>query len=527
LIDTILFHLDLRTLFLLLAGIGGLVALVFANLARRGAGGRAARCWAAGHGVAALGYLMYALRGAVPDLLSVVLGNTLILAGAILILRGLRRHLGQPFADQGALLAFFATGGLFLWLTYGQPHTSARVVLVSVVGGAVLVAAAASLLAPGRGSRNWGHWFTANAFAVAAAGLLVRGGLTLTQPPLHDLMGAPFFHGVAKAILAVAVAAWSLGFLWLITLDNRRALEREVAARTRSEAQFRAIFDASPAPIAFSSLGGRILMANAACGELLGRNPADLSGHQFLDFSHPEDLERERPLFEALRAGERSGYRLEKRFLGPGREPLWVDLSVSVIPDAQGNPLHLVGVANEIGERKRTEAELQQRANYDRLTGVLTRLPFEHLLAHEQERVDRYGSPASLLMLDIDHFKAINDTHGHELGDEVLRQLVGRVRERLRESDTLARWGGEEFLVLLPETDADGGERAAEAIRQAVAGRPLEAGPVTVSLGVAQLLPHEPRAALIRRVDAALYGAKAAGRNRVERAVDHLPSSEL
>jgi len=518
-IDAISIHVDLRTLFLILAGMGALVAVAFATLNRQGAGGLAGRSWALGHGVAAAGYLLFALRGGVPDLLSVVLGNTLVLGGAVLILRALHAYAERPFPERGALAVFLAAAAGFAVLTYIRPDLSARVVLVSVAGAAFLLAGAGVLLAPRSGLRTWGHYFTAVAFAVAAAGLLVRAGLTLSRPPLHGLTGAPMFHGLSKTVLAMAVFGWSLGFMWLLNLASRRQLEREISARRHSEQRFRAIFDASASAIAFCSLSARIQMVNAAFADLLGRPAADLVGRHFNQLSHADDRGREAALLREMQTGRRQHYRMEKRYVHAAGHPVWVDLSVSVIRDAAGYPLHLVAVANEIGERKRTEEELERRANFDRLTGAVNRLPFEQLLEREQDRVDRYGSPASLIMLDIDHFKEINDRFGHPVGDRVLETMADILRGRLRETDTMARWGGEEFLLLLPETGAEDAWRVAEALRRAVAEHPFpDVGQVTISLGVAGLVREESGHDLLRRADAALYRAKAAGRNRARHA---------
>jgi diguanylate cyclase (GGDEF)-like protein/PAS domain S-box-containing protein len=513
-LDATLYQLDLRTLFLILAGIGATVAVAFATLSRYGAGGEAAKAWADGHGLAAAGYLLFALRGSAPPLLSEVVANLLILGGAMLILRALSLHTGRAFPDRAALAGFAAVSLLFVGFTFLWPALAARVMLVSVVGAAILGAGAGALLAPARGVPSAGHYFTAAAFAAAALALLARAGLTVAFPPADDLLGAPFFHGMAKAVLALASAAWSLGFLWLITVEGRRALEREVAARGHSERRLRAIFDASPAAIAFGTLGGGIQMANAAFADLLGRTPEELAGRHLTEFTVEADREAERQLLAELHEGRSDRYRLEKRFVTPGGEPVWVDLAVSVIRDGSGRPLHLVGVANEIGERKRIQQELEYRANFDPLTGLLNRLPFEQLLEQEQYRLDRYGSPASLVMFDVDHFKAINDRCGHQTGDAVLRELATVAKPRLRDTDTLARWGGEEFMLLLPETGATGAARAAEGLRRAVAEHAFPGEePVTISLGLAELTPGESQNDLVRRADAALYDAKAAGRN--------------
>lgn len=179
-----------------------------------------------------------------------------------------------------------------------------------------------------------------------------------------------------------------------------------------------------------------------------------------------------------------------------------------------------------VGERTRALAEANARLNrlatLDALTGVWNRRRFLDLAEAELGRARRYGRQLGVFLLDLDRFKTINDTHGHAAGDEVLRAVVKRTREALRASDHIARFGGEEFVVLLPETDGDGTTIVAERVRASLAaapvvvdGRPI---PITASIGIAWWLPGEASMeATLRRADLALHAAKQAGRNRVQR----------
>ena len=161
-------------------------------------------------------------------------------------------------------------------------------------------------------------------------------------------------------------------------------------------------------------------------------------------------------------------------------------------------------------------AELQRLATTDRLTGAWNRTYLEETLVAEMGRAERYRQPLSLLIFDIDHFKAINDSHGHLVGDEVLIELTRRVRAHLRAVDVLARWGGEEFVLLLPHCGSAEALQVAEKLRALVADPPFPvAGQVTASFGLAQWQPHEHLDTWLKRADDALYAAKAAGRNRV------------
>lgn len=171
----------------------------------------------------------------------------------------------------------------------------------------------------------------------------------------------------------------------------------------------------------------------------------------------------------------------------------------------------------EVAARAQMQAELERLATTDSLTGLRNRRAFDELLGLELTRAQRYGHPLTLILFDIDRFKQINDRHGHQAGDRVLVELARVVGSRLRASEVFARWGGEEFFIFAPNTDAAQAAHLAEEIRARVASHDFPAvGQVTISLGVTQYAPGDSRDSLLKRADAALYRAKAGGRNRVE-----------
>jgi diguanylate cyclase (GGDEF)-like protein len=161
-------------------------------------------------------------------------------------------------------------------------------------------------------------------------------------------------------------------------------------------------------------------------------------------------------------------------------------------------------------------AAYEKLAVTDRLTGLANRRGAEQVAKREIVRVKRFAAPLSFVIFDIDHFKKVNDTQGHGAGDQVLQRIARTIAGQLRETDLAARWGGEEFLVVLPNTPLEGALGCADRIRRAVAAQPTsQGGPVTVSGGVAQLHPGELLEEVVARADAQLYKAKAAGRNLV------------
>jgi diguanylate cyclase (GGDEF)-like protein len=164
------------------------------------------------------------------------------------------------------------------------------------------------------------------------------------------------------------------------------------------------------------------------------------------------------------------------------------------------------------------QARLEKMATTDKLTGLLNRGALEIIFAQQTRDLARNPGALSAIMLDIDLFKSVNDTHGHLAGDRVLQQVVAVARRGLRASDALARWGGEEFLALLKDCTLADAVGVAEKIRQEVAASsflPDYDQPLTISLGVAQLAPNETMDELLHRVDQALYRAKQQGRDRV------------
>jgi len=235
--------------------------------------------------------------------------------------------------------------------------------------------------------------------------------------------------------------------------------------------------------------------------------------------------------------GERGGVRLTR---SDDERDFPASLSVAVEVDGRSRgALHFVSTEARAGSEEyereflgllaqwagyelgRSEAyrALEHAATFDALTGSYGRLHLDHTLETELNEARRLGAPLSLLMFDIDHFKAINDTLGHGVGDDVLRELVARLAGNLRVADVLARYGGEEFVAILPRTDRSGAMALAEKLRRQVADYAFPiAGEVTISIGAATTDGSEAQHALLRRLDDALYAAKGAGRDRVEAA---------
>ena len=177
----------------------------------------------------------------------------------------------------------------------------------------------------------------------------------------------------------------------------------------------------------------------------------------------------------------------------------------------------LNGLAAMQGKLKIMISELEQLARTDELTGAWNRRRFEETVATEMDRLRRYGQRLSLMILDVDHFKKINDLYGHSIGDQVLIDLSNTIRSSLRGSDSLIRWGGEEFVILCPNTTAETVSKLAERLRKEIASVKFrEVGNITLSFGVAECGAEETWEQWLRRADKALYLAKSGGRDQVK-----------
>ncbi|MBS1120579.1 MAG: Diguanylate cyclase/phosphodiesterase domain 1 [Deltaproteobacteria bacterium] len=373
--------------------------------------------------------------------------------------------------------------------------------------------------------------------AMLDAPVFVRG--QMIGVVCHEHVGSPrtweFFEELLAATFADFVA------LVLETADWRRAedalrderdqLESKVAARTSelrdSEANLRSLLDLSPIAMVLSSASdGKVVYVNQRAAELFDVPIEEAQRHSTPDFwAVPAD--RERFVTELTGSGRVDGLEVELRS-HRGRT-FWCRMSVQRLRFAGDDTLLAAMV--DITEQRLAEARLRDQANHDDLTGLFNRRHLEEVLRGELERARRYGRPLAVALLDVDHFKRVNDGHGHLVGDQVLRELAKRCGAALRTTDVLGRYGGEEFIVVFPETDSGAASVVAERMRRAVAEPPMQVGELalelTASIGIAALRPGEELVALLGRADAALYAAKQAGRDRVVVAADDAVAAPL
>lgn len=197
-------------------------------------------------------------------------------------------------------------------------------------------------------------------------------------------------------------------------------------------------------------------------------------------------------------------------------ELYYEEKTISPIKNDEGVITSFVSTGKDITQRIEMEKNLEKLASTDKLTGIYNRHKFEEMFKIEIDRVLRYETPLTLIMFDIDHFKKVNDTFGHDVGDYVIKNMVNVVEKNIRTTDLLVRWGGEEFIILCPQTDSINATTLAEKLRSAIEAASFDkVGTVTCSFGVTFYKDKESGDSFIKRADNALYEAKNQGRNRV------------
>ena len=337
-------------------------------------------------------------------------------------------------------------------------------------------------------------------------GLMVVGGLSLTEDDV------PAMESFAAQIA-----------ISLYNVRLTQQMQNELSARRQVEENSllqNAALEAAANAIAITDRNGTLQWVNHAWVKLTGYSKEESIGHnvRIIKSGH-HDREFYKGMWDTILAGRVwRGELVNRRKDG---SLYFEEETITPVLDRQGNVTHFIAIKLDISERKQAEGELKRLARIDALTGVYNRRHLFELAAHEFDVARRYQQPLAVIMFDLDHFKNVNDTFGHAIGDRVLEDVTRAARSQLRDVDLIGRYGGEEFLIVLPVTGAQQASLLAERIRMGVETLSIEtdkgAVSVTLSIGIAEMF-HAPQDSsvddMIRRADEALYAAKKAGRNR-------------
>ncbi len=300
-------------------------------------------------------------------------------------------------------------------------------------------------------------------------------------------------------------------------MDETERVEAE-QVRKLAETRFEIGFEQSAIGTIIADANGSPIRVNRATCALLGRPPNELIGRHMGEYTHPDDA----PLAEAVRAGVMAGhdtYQDERRYIRPDSSVVWASSNVTLVRSESGEAQYFFVQLEDITGRKLMEQELAHQVLHDSLTGLPNRTLLTERLTHGLAGSRRRGSKVGVIFLDIDHFKVVNDSLGHTYGDDILRHAAAQIAGAIRPGDTVARFGGDEFVVVCDDISMPETEQVATRVLEAI-NVPCQIGDqelnITASLGIAVADGTATPESLLRDSDAAMYRAKERGRGRVE-----------
>jgi diguanylate cyclase (GGDEF)-like protein/PAS domain S-box-containing protein len=484
------------------------------------------RAWAIAMGLQSVAYVLIGLRGEIPYLASVVLANALVSASLATFLEGLLRFQGR---SGPRWLIWLPVGIILVSFPALSNAFAQRVFIGSTVFLAQTLAIMYLLLQRRRATAGRGQYILCAGAAVASLVLMARlvalaTGMvqtqSLTEPNL--VQAGTYLTSLLGTILL------TIGILTMIQERADRALRD-------SERHYRQLVEAANEGICVIQ-AGLVRFVNPRIQQMLGYPGRELIGQDFLQYVHVDDRDRARETHQRRLRGDGDDLRVELRVVTRSAQTVWLEVSGRRV-DWQG-AVATLNFVTDITERRLKDEQIRDLAYKDSLTKLPNRRLFLEHLQRAQAANKRHAHHAAVIYLDLDNFKPLNDTHGHHVGDLLLIEVARRIRQALREADTVARFGGDEFVVLLNDL-SDAREQAVEQVRRiadklvAALSKPYRltahlAGAVTevehrcsASMGIALIGAKEvPADRLLDQADAAMYQAKHAGRNRYEFATE-------
>jgi len=306
-----------------------------------------------------------------------------------------------------------------------------------------------------------------------------------------------------------------------VTIGSARDVTRQKAELSElqtSQLELKSIFDQLPDVFYRTNMQGIITMISPFCFDVIGYRQEEMLGTAMS--SYYKSMEDRQKMVQAITDGGGKATQVEAELRHKNNSIIWISTNAFVRFDPQGQPLYIEGVARDISQRKLMENRLTELSRTDNMTGIFNRRYFLEKSEEVIEAMRRYHHPASMLMMDLDHFKKINDKYGHHAGDLVLIAFAEVCRHEIREPDLLGRLGGEEFGLMLPETSLQNAQTLAERIRHATAALEIHSEHhtirVTVSIGLVEINSKDLSLnSVMHRADQAMYQAKERGRNLV------------
>ncbi len=477
--------------------------------------------WATSLVLHGLAFVLFSLRGQISDVLSIVLANVFLSAIFAILAEGFFFFLRRP---PPRLLIWSPLAIITVGIAYWLDHIASRLILASFVYGAQCMLLVYFVLRNQRQVAGRGKYIYVASALIESLLLFTRGILVCSGHQDLGIATASPINTITYLVSIISLILLVIGLLLMTwERDQQSLIEREaelkaaVVEAEQERRQLEVTFKTANDGIYIIDENGLLVDANDAFLQMHGFDKSMIGQLHFYDWCVDQDAET---LHAYMQKIFHSNHKLLFETIHRCHDGRMLNMEVSANALVLGNRRHIYCAARDITDRKKLQAQLVTQAHSDYLTGLNNRRYFVVLSEKEFERARRYQKPLSLLMLDIDDFKHVNDTYGHNVGDIVLKRLAAICLGTLRKIDIAGRLGGEEFGIALPETKIDDAIELAERLRKAVetekTGSAVADFSFTISIGVASLSgDHMNLDDLMISADKALYAAKAAGKNRV------------